>query len=604
MRKILLPLLSLTLSLPLLATQPLRRTFSYTQPDGTTLKLTRVGNARFACYETLDGRAVLRSGDGSFRYALPARNGWLAASQVTAHDPADRTADETQFVESSSISTDCALARFAEAQPLPALRRLPARNAASTADGMGEYMKNAGGMVASIGKPTIPIIMAEFPDVPFQAGTTAEKLSRQFNETGYSDEPGAQGSVKQYFTEQSNGIFSPSFDIVGKVKMSHPRSYYGENYANGAIDMRKVEFVREAIQLAVASGADFSKYKTGDQDVPLVTIVYAGGGEHSSYEAGCEDLLWAHFMPLTVDAGGTNIRSYFIGNEMLHSYKQLESGEIVIKGGQNDGIGVFCHEFGHALGLPDVYTTVRHEGEDRNFLTPNYWSVMDYGQYFYNGYAPVGYTAYERAFMGWLRVERLATPAHLTLYPQGREGEGPTAFALVNPANASEYFILENRQPSTWHPKAMGHGMLVTHIDYLASQWQSNSLNNDPAHRRFSIVYADNDHSPRTANTSTWANYKGDLFPGTTAASSLTDTTTPSTAVFTGGALSQPLYNITETPEGLVTFSYLDPTLTSVSRLPLSPEADTPVHTLDGRRLPALPTAKGVYIVGKKKVVK
>ena len=94
------------------------------------------------------------------------------------------------------------------------------RSAASTEDGMGEYGRTGRGILPSIGTPTIPVIMVSFADKDFQPATTAEKVSRLLNETGYADEKFCAGSVKDYFRAQSDGMFVPHFEIAAQVKLS------------------------------------------------------------------------------------------------------------------------------------------------------------------------------------------------------------------------------------------------------------------------------------------------------------------------------------------------------------------------------------------------
>ena len=79
------------------------------------------------------------------------------------------------------------------------------------------------------------------------------------------------------------------------------------------------------------------------------------------------------------------------------------------------GMGVFCHEFGHALGLPDFYNTDPAVTLSRNPF--GYWSIMDAGPYVNNANAPIGYTAYERSYLGWLKLKELTSPQTVKLDP-------------------------------------------------------------------------------------------------------------------------------------------------------------------------------------------
>ena len=59
---------------------------------------------------------------------------------------------------------------------------------ASTVDGLGEYNNSGMGGIQSIGKPLVPVVMVEFTDKSFLSTTTKEKMTRYYNEKGYSDE--------------------------------------------------------------------------------------------------------------------------------------------------------------------------------------------------------------------------------------------------------------------------------------------------------------------------------------------------------------------------------------------------------------------------------
>lgn len=560
-------------------TQPLRRPFTVKQADGTTLTVTKHGNSRFHYLVTTDGLALLPDAAGRLCYAELAADS-LRPSAVVAHEAGARTPAEQAFVEGSAVTSATAYATLAQkTAPLAPRPGSSVRGAASTADGLGRYGQSSGAVVSSIGSPVIPVIMVEFPDMPFQPGTTEEKITRLFNEPGYADEPYCVGSVADYFADQSNGLFTPRFEVVARVQAASGYAHYGAD-GTYTTDPNAAELIKEAIELARQAGTDFSRYAQ-DGNVPLVTIYYAGPGEHSAYEEGWEDYLWAHYNELTgVSADGVGISSYFIGNELLQSYT-YENGQYVVTGRNVDGIGVFCHEFSHALGLPDFYSTDNVDGRH----TPDYWSVMDYGQYWADGYAPIGYSAYERSFMGWLNVQELTDEAAFCrLYPFGSD-EGATAYLLRAPREEKEYFLLENRQPGRWYPSGLGHGMLVTHVDYSARLWNLNTVNNSTNNLHFTVVPADGEwQSSQTMTAAT--DFRGDLFPGFTNNTEFTDATTPAPTLFSGGTLGKPLYNIAESDEGVVSFSYLDPGATGIDAPTLTTDnGPVTVYAIDGRRV-------------------
>lgn len=599
-----------------LASPPLKRTFVITQTDGTKLTVKRTGGCNgMVLYSTDDGVALVRdSKTKAFCYAK-ANGSELESSGITAHSKSLRTTAETAFLSSQGLTAAKASRLLAQKS-----KKSIAPFAFSTtgADGLGTFGKSANGVVKSIGSPVIPVIMVEFPDCPFQETTTVEKLTRVLNEEGYTDEFGSVGSAADYFKSQSAGAFTPSFKVVAKVKASKSRNYYGQN-SGSRIDVNSVELVKEAVNLAIAQGVDFSEFaEVPTAQVPLVSIFHAGYGEHSTYETvtDCESLLWAHFLQTSISAGNVSINSYFVGDELLPV--EYSADRTAVTKSQFDGIGVFIHEFSHALGLPDFYYTGSDATIADTLQTMGYWSIMDYGQYMYNGYAPQGYNAYERSSLGWLQLRELTEKGAVTIKPFSDFGnpnpETDGACIVRNPNNSKEYYIFENRQPSTWYSSLFRSGMLITHVDYDASAWNANTVNNVPSHQRFAIVPADS-----VLDTYTPRSVQRDLWPGRwDTSTSFTDTTVPASVVYTGGFLSRPIYDIGRTADGLIQFSFLERGLTGIEGVQANAagSAGKQVYSADGRivatvgkggAMPNLPA--GIYIIrsgneSKKVVIK
>lgn len=578
------------------ATRPLQRLITVKQADGKSITVTKQGNHCFCFYTLADGTVISKDAQGRFCYAQFTAEG-LEASDLLAHEASERSQEEILWLKNA----DCTVAKaYSHLTALFAPQQNIASRSIGGGDGLGTYGESAGGTLSSIGTPTIPVILVEFPDRKFMETTTDEKVSRFFNEKGYKDESLCHGSVSDYFTDQSNGLFSPKFDIVARVTTDNNYAYYGANGSNNSVDPNSYKIVSEVVEKAIAQGVDFSQYATGN-NLPLVSLMYAGPGEHSAYEDGCEDYLWAHYnkyRPFTTSTG-INVKSYFMGNEMLQSYKKDESGNIVVKGQQFDGMGVFIHEIGHALNLPDFYYTGKSESDAAQILTPCVWSIMDYGQYLYDGYAPIGYNAYERSVMGWLNVEELTEATFARLYPFGSEDLGATAYCIKNPSDKNEYYLLENRQADTWFPSFMGTGMLVWHVAFNANRWSANTVNNTVGKALFNIVPADNVIYDTPLKSAEWQRVAANLYPGTTGNTSLTDDTTPATTVYTGSGLSQPIYNIAEN-DGVISFSFIDPSLTGIVATEITDgEQPRKVYTIDGRQRGTSGNglAPGVYIV-------
>lgn len=429
-------------------------------------------------------------------------------------------------------------------------------------NGLGSYGESGQGTVRSVGAPRIPVIMVAFEDLDFLPEDDATKIGRWLNEKGYNDEPYTVGSVADFFRDNSYGLFSPQFEIVARVTLSHPLAYYGA-HSGSSNDARPQELVREAVNLAVQQNVDFHPF-VDEKNVSIVGIIHAGPGEQEDFGyqfpgQSSDDYIWAHYRAMNMTVGGVSISSYIIMNESMRDFDK----EGNVTNTTMTGIGTFCHEFCHALGLPDIYDINGATSGACN--TPGLWDLMDY-QFMLNGYRPPCLSAYERCCLGWIDIPELPLTEQddFTLLPlDGSDDLALTypsarkAYRISNPDNEKEYFILENRQPSNWHVDCMGStlilgtGMLVWHIDYNSSSWAANSVNTSSDHPRVSVVPADGAwQRPSYGNDS----FAGDLFPG------VKNVTTfdKNCANFNDASLDVSLRYITETPEGLITFTTAD----------------------------------------------
>lgn len=325
---------------------------------------------------------------------------------------------------------------------------------------------------SSTGNKKALVILVNFQDTHFQESSTLELYDKILNQVRFNNSPFV-GSAHDYFMDQSNGLFNLSFDVAGPITLSHPYAYYGaNNYSNGD-DAHPEEMVIEACK-AIASTTDFSKYDwDGDGEVEQVFIVYAGHGE-ADYDD--TDLIWPHKWALSTSPynkylkiNGEKINTYACASELNHN-------------GNIAGIGAFCHEFSHCLGLPDMYNTSNSKD---NGIGNN--SLMAAGSYLGGGYCPCGYSAYEKTSCGWINPKPLKNDTTITnLNTITNNGD---AYIIYNDADNDEYYIFENRQRAGWDKYLPGNGILAMHIDYSKYAWESNSVNNDTEHHRISALW-------------------------------------------------------------------------------------------------------------------
>lgn len=358
------------------------------------------------------------------------------------------------------------------------------------------------------------VILVSFSDKAFTK-TNADFYNRLNDETGaYNNK---SGSVKQYFQTNSYGKYNPTFDVYGPYTLDRPCAYYGKNYGGQqGMDINAPQMVVDAVTKMSAEQGNsvFRQYDSNnDGYIDNVFIYYAGYGENAGGGADC---IWPHqsyvypgMVAGTITFGGVTLGDYDCACE-LSGYK----------GSKMSGIGPFCHEFSHALGLPDMYDT-----EYSGHRTCSYWDVMDAGNYLNSENTPPSYSAYERFYLGWLTPTLLAGPDEVTLYDLN-SGQGQAYLISsteqhnldgANP-NPSEFFLLENRQLKGWDTYLPGPGMLISKIKYNYSNWVNNIVNNNANNMGVDIIEADgvkgdvaqaSDVFPGSANITSYTPYDG-----------------------------------------------------------------------------------------------
>ena len=188
------------------------------------------------------------------------------------------------------------------------------------------------------------VILVQFSDKSFQSTNANNDFTNQLNQDGYNANSGT-GSAWNYYYENSRGLFNPRFDVVGPVTVSRTAAYYGENDDYGD-DAHPDEMVEEAVRLA-NSTVDYSQYdQDGDGYLDNVFIYYCGYAES---QGGGSSTIWPHASGIygrNVMLDGVRVGRYACSSEFRGS-----------TGGLMSGIGTFCHEFGHVIGLPDFYDT-------------------------------------------------------------------------------------------------------------------------------------------------------------------------------------------------------------------------------------------------------
>lgn len=436
---------------------PARRGFfTRTQPDGTEIRLQLVGDEFAHAYATPDGKLMRKDDDGFYRALTKVEEDAFDAARGVCQSNKARAGRQT--VASYRMND------------------FPTRG-------------NVHGVV----------LLVAFADVAFSAdsASTHDLLAARYNGDHYTEDfeysfysptykdtlhvgGTISGSARDYFRDQSLGLFTPTFDVLGPITLDNNRIYYGANERNGK-DVNAPGMVKDACRKAYEMGlTDFSSYDNdGDGYVDYVYVVYAGNDEA---QFGPKESIWAHAWTLSspLVLGNMRISRYACSGELLIDSQDVPAG-----------IGTFVHEFSHVIGLPDFYNTALGSNEEDFCL--DYWSVMDYGLYCLEGYNPAGYTSFERYSMGWIPARDLRQPETVTLLPTDEE---PVMYrAFVNDDDTTSYFVFENVQRTGWRANLPSYGLMISGVNYNASAWAGNTVNTDKRHHRHHIVPANNDYS-------------------------------------------------------------------------------------------------------------
>lgn len=616
MKKTVLILITLLCHLASHASKGWPYPITVSQPDGTQLTVRINGDADFNWVSTLDGVVLKQEGNGYYVANIDT-NGMLSSSGTLAHDADKRSSAEQSLCKKQDVKA------------FLTVNTRPERLAATR--GFGG--KGSTSFFPHTGSPRAIVLLVQFANRPFKVqprkafNQYLNSMADKHQDFGNAENRNT-GSVKRYFSDMSGGKFKPQFDLYGPITMPRSAAYYGE----GSSSMERYrELVSEACTM-MDDSLDFSKYDADkDGNVDLVYIIYAGYGESVS---SIDSTLWpkAFVCGTDIKKDGKYVRLAGISNE-LNGHPDVHysstSGLLI------NGVGLFCHEFSHCMGLPDFYPTVSPQWTTANGKQDfdaydnqgmEEWDVMDNGIYLYNGYSPTAYTAWEREKMGWLTIETLTREGKVELKSIDQGGK---AYRIKNDknTNGNEYYIVENIQAKGWNYKLPASGMMVSHVEYVPWAFSvfhggDNSVNNIKKHPRMTIVPADgylpssyrkvSDNSNLTAPYMKKKQYDeqlaGDLYPGKNNINRLTDAQNMvNYAPWTGGMLNKPIYNIA-LKNGIVTFDFLKDQTSTGIELPESAtdsSNEEKIYTIDGRyvgtNLNALP--KGVYIKGKKKVV-
>ncbi|WP_433889631.1 immune inhibitor A domain-containing protein [Streptomyces sp. CA-111067] len=253
----------------------------------------------------------------------------------------------------------------------------------------------------------------------------ADYNQQHFQDLYFSHAKGAD-SLATYYEKQSSGRYSVDGEVSAWVKVPWNEARYGSNWCGGSTCSSAWDLIRDATTAYVADQqaqgrtsaqikADLSQYDQWDRYdydgdgnfnepdgyIDHFQIVHAGADESAGGGAQGEDALWAHrWYAYGTDAGKTGPEGDKAGGTQIGD-TGIWVGDYTLQP-ENGGLGVFAHEYGHDLGLPDEYDTT-YVGESN----VAFWSLMSSGSWMGTGKNAIGdlpddMSAWDKLQLGWL----------------------------------------------------------------------------------------------------------------------------------------------------------------------------------------------------------
>ena len=508
--------LALFLSIPT-SGQKLSGTIAYpgiiekVQTNGYKLSCYLHGDERNSFYTTVDGYPILENDKGLFEYARIDINGTIVLSGIIARNEGDRLPSENAFLEALN-NEDIKVILYASFKDKPT------------------YSSQSKSTVSfpSSGTQNLLVILIDFTDRTNIL--TVNDFDLLFNQTNYNN----TGSFRDYWLANSYNSLTVNSTVIGWYHASNNESYYGSNESNVPI------LVREAIDAAENDGLDFSQFdNNNDGEIDDLIIVHSGYGE----EAGApSSSIWSHHWEL-----GSYQRTY--DGVTINRYAIVPELRSNIGNGQTH-IGVVCHEFGHSLGLPDLYDTKQ---------TPTSegigdWGLMGSGNWNMAGISPSNICAWSKDFLDWTTTTLLSGPTNISMINASQDD----VIYRINTPNSNEYFLLENRQAIGFDVGLPGTGLAVWHINTSktsSSHIQANDVNADENLKGVDLEEADGDND---LDNRTNRGDNGDLFPGDDCNQQFDDNSIPNSKTYSPIVnTSKPIEQIIE-QNNIIYFHYDD----------------------------------------------
>ena len=567
------------------------------QVDGTVITVILRGDEHINWYTTLDGVLLVQGEDNNYYIGKVEKSGKLVATKQLAHEAVSRSQAERNLIAKQDKEKFFTYVNKIAEESENAYDKTPLTRGPIIDTGWRgvPYFPHTG-------SPKALVILAEFQDTTFTIQDTKDVFTNylmnedHFKDKRYNQDQNYKG-VRGYFKDCSYGKFTPTFNVVGPVKLPKEQTYYGAGSDN-------IKALIEDACSAVDGMVNFADYDANnDGIVDLVYVIYAG---HSANIGGNKTTdIWPKSGTVTISKklDGKSIRRYGVSNELAGLENKTKDKETI------NGIGLFCHEFSHTLGLPDIYA-YNTDAENQDNQGMEFWDIMDGGTGIRGGRVPASYLAWEREVMGWMNIDELKND--ITINSLKSIDNGGKAYKIVNPKNSNEYIVLQSIQKGPWNQGwgdgTYGKGLFAYRISYPSGKVNVFDYPNNvkgkprviPIPADGKILAAANAGGKLNVYT---AQLNGDLYPYNG------NNKTNNFKMYDGTILNKSIFDIVENDAArYVSFKFKNNETNGIQAPSIIERStsDNRIYTLDGRYVgtDASILPHGIYIQNNKKFVK
>ncbi|MEZ7745170.1 M6 family metalloprotease domain-containing protein [Prevotella jejuni] len=572
------------------------------QADGSVITVILRGDEHINWYTTLDGVLLVQGADNNYYIGKVEKSGNLIATKQLAHEALTRSQAERNLIAKQDKEKFFAYVNKIAEESENTYENSPLTRGPIIDSGYGgvPYFPHTG-------SPKALVILAEFQDVPFTIQDTKRIFTNyltnedHFTETRYGQNQNYKG-VRGYFKDCSYGQFTPVFDVIGPVKLPKPQAVYGEGIHD------RMDLLLPDVCEAVDDSVNFADYDANnDGMVDLVYVIYAGYS--ANYSGNKETDIWPKSSTVNISNtyDGKSIHRYGVSNELAGDENKTKGKEKI------NGIGLFCHEFSHTLGLPDIYA-YRTPAENQDNQGMEFWDIMDGGTEVRNGRVPASYLAWEREVMGWMKIDELKNDSSIENLKS--IDNGGKAYKIVNPNDSNEYIVLQSIQKGPWYQgwtkDNYAKGLLAYRISYPSNKINVFDFPNNKKGKPRVIPIPADGKILAGKNATSYLEYvnqhNGDLYPYNRI------DYISGFKMFNGSILEKSIVNIKENDGGdsnnnYVNFEFKNGLVPTGIQSPSIVErsiSDNRIYTLDGRYVgtDASILPHGIYIQNNKKFVK